>query len=443
LKKITTRNLIGQRGINLIEECVLSMGFAWHPTNQAVEAGIDGYIELRNPDTEQALNLVVAVQSKARTDFAGESPDSFTFYCEQRDVDYWLQGNVPVVLVVSRPDTREAFWCNVKEYFAVHPAQNTKKIVFDKIRDRFDPGSRDRLFALARPKDSGLYLAPLPKTEHLFPNLLQVVLPTSHICFANTNYRERRQVSSAFHAQRTYPPTDWLLWGGQIISFQRLDQGIWPLVCDKSSMTQRRTEELADSEDEDQCRLLVSFLTRCLEAKLRDRDILFDDQRDTFYFSDTDRLTTKTISFKSSTRQSYRTVFEAYRDKETQKVRFCRHFAFQAHFRRLEGVWQLEVTPTYRFTRDGRKPDRFGEERLKGIKRLERNRAVLGQLLTWIDILTPSAGLFNEAYPHLYFEPPTNMALDVGINDDGWFAGEEPDEAAKLNTDEAAAKLLF
>jgi hypothetical protein len=101
----------------------------------------------------------------------------------------------------------------------------------------------------------------------------------------------------------------------------------------------------------------------------------------------------------------------------------------------------LEVTPTYRFTRDGRRPDRFADEHLKGIKRLERHRAVLGQLLTWIDILTPSAGLFQETYPHLYFEPPPKLPLGVGISDDTWLG--EDDEEANLKNDEAAGNLLF
>jgi hypothetical protein len=180
-----------------------------------------------------------------------------------------------------------------------------------------------------------------------------------------------------------------------------------------------------------------------LEARCRSQDIRFDNRKNLFYFAATDKLRTKTISFKSMARQSSRTVFEAYRDKETKQLRFCRHLAFEGYFRRLGSVWYLEVTPTYRFTRDGRLPDRFAEDRLKGIKRLERHRAVLGQLLTWIDFLTQTDDLFQDNYPHVGFERPGKLPLGVGINDDFWFGNEDPDEAAKLNTDEAAANLLF
>jgi hypothetical protein len=199
-KKITNESLLGQRGINLIEECVLSMGCAWHPTNQAVEAGIDGHIELRNPDTQQALNLILAVQSKARTEFSGEDADSFTFYCDQRDIDYWLQGNVPMILVVSRPDTREAFWVNIRQYFADPAARQARKIEFNKVRDRFDASVRSRLFDISRPKDSGLYMAPLPKSEQLMSNLLRATFPTEQVCFADTSFRDPKQVIAAFKA---------------------------------------------------------------------------------------------------------------------------------------------------------------------------------------------------------------------------------------------------
>jgi hypothetical protein len=45
--------------------------------------------------------------------------------------------------------------------------------------------------------------------------------------------------------------------------------------------------------------------------------------------------------------------------------------AFRGQFRLLEDQWYLEITPTYRFTRDGYALDRFHEDRLKGIKALK------------------------------------------------------------------------
>ncbi len=57
-KKITGRNIIGQQGINLIEKRVLDLGWIWNPTT--LDAGIDGVIEIRDPNTEEATNPPVA-----------------------------------------------------------------------------------------------------------------------------------------------------------------------------------------------------------------------------------------------------------------------------------------------------------------------------------------------------------------------------------------------
>src|SRR5262245_54706823 len=113
-KKITEQAIIGEQGINLIQRIVLAMGCTWHPTSQNIEAGIDGEIELVHPTTREATNAVIRVQSKATMRrFVAETEDTFEFVCGERDLEYWLSGNAPVVLIVSRPHTSEAYWVSV------------------------------------------------------------------------------------------------------------------------------------------------------------------------------------------------------------------------------------------------------------------------------------------------------------------------------------------
>ena len=52
-------------------------------------------------------------------------------------------------------------------------------------------------------------------------------------------------------------------------------------------------------------------------------------------------------------------------------VAFYRHVAFEHQFRRYDGVWYVELNPTYVFTSDGIALDAYHQERLAGIKRLE------------------------------------------------------------------------
>ena len=108
-KRIHKSSIIGQEGVNLIEGVVLGMGFVWYPTG-GLEAGIDGFIEIRDSATGEVTNSVAQVQSKAGPSFFhAETETSFEFRCDERDLDYWLQGNAPVILVVSRPQSNEAY----------------------------------------------------------------------------------------------------------------------------------------------------------------------------------------------------------------------------------------------------------------------------------------------------------------------------------------------
>lgn len=115
-KQIDQRDITGQKGINLIEKTVLGMGCLWHPTN--LEAGIDGLIEIRDPATGVVTNCILQVQSKATTKpFQAETDSAFSYYCRQEDLDFWLGGNTPVILVCSRPDDDQAYWVHVQERF--------------------------------------------------------------------------------------------------------------------------------------------------------------------------------------------------------------------------------------------------------------------------------------------------------------------------------------
>jgi hypothetical protein len=87
-KKIHKNSMTGQSGINLIEKIVLDMGFVWRATD-VMDAGIDGTIEIRNPDTGAMTNNILQVQSKAKdAQFTAET---------QPEERLWLQsGRLPV-----------------------------------------------------------------------------------------------------------------------------------------------------------------------------------------------------------------------------------------------------------------------------------------------------------------------------------------------------------
>lgn len=170
-KRISRQGVLGQRGVNILEKVVLDMGSRWSPSGPN-EVGIDGYIELFDPDTGEALGKTVGVQSKAVARFDQESENSFKFRCKPRDIDYWLKGNMPIILVVSCPDAEEAYWVSVKDYFTGKDSPQSATLAFDKVSTRFDKNAFDSLLTLGRSSKEGLYLAAAPRPEFLVSNLL-------------------------------------------------------------------------------------------------------------------------------------------------------------------------------------------------------------------------------------------------------------------------------
>ena len=135
-----------KKGVNLINKLVLDMGYVFRPTG-TLDAGIDGEIEIRNQRTSEVTNQIIKVQSKAVSKFEAETELGFDYWPSDEDVKYWLGGNVPVILVVSRPATDEAYWVSVQQYKAkvgtkvkkIH-LTNSKTAWIDRQRKGCKPG---------------------------------------------------------------------------------------------------------------------------------------------------------------------------------------------------------------------------------------------------------------------------------------------------------------
>lgn len=436
-KKIHANAIKGQQGINLIEAIVLEMGLLWYPTGQ-VEAGIDGVIEIRDPATGAVTNSIIQAQSKASDQpFVAESATSFEYLCEERDLTYWMAGNAPVILVVSRPSTREAYWVAIKEYFSDPARVKSRKVVFDKVRDRFDASCRQVLINLALPRDAGLYLAPQPKRERLYSNLLSVAYYADRMFVARTSYREPKDLWAVVKARGLSIGGEWILREKCIYSFHDLRLPPWDTLCDHGTVEDFATSEWAHAADPATQRQFVDLLNRCLVEKGRELSLAYDGKRDHYYFRATADLSRRTVQYRSMTKTVTRAVFEGYKSKtKSDQIAYYRHSAFEGKFRRHDGAWFLEITPTYHFTRDGYHQDPYYKDRLKGIKLLERNSAVLGQLLMWADYLSQQVSLFSAQPPLLEFGRLQTVDIDAGIHDEVWRGQEEGEEAQTLASPE-------
>ncbi|MBK6781769.1 MAG: hypothetical protein IPG75_19850 [Gemmatimonadetes bacterium] len=145
----------------------------------------------------------------------------------------------------------------------------------------------------------------------------------------------------------------------------------------------------------------------------------------------------RVIRYSSIKRGADRTVFQRYATKKpNQEAReYYRHSGFSGQFRRYDGCWFLDVTPEYHFTYDGKAPLRFPGSKRKGIKALEKNPTVLGQVVMWADLLRgdrDNPTLFSRPdYPYLQFGQLATFEIDVGVNEEAWLASAEPTDPAQ------------
>jgi hypothetical protein len=443
MKRILEQSLIGQRGINLIERRVLDLGFLWHATS-GLEAGIDGWIELRDPGTGEMLGGQILVQSKAtEAEFQGETDSSLEYLCSERDLAYWLSGSTAVALIYSRPSTDEAYWVSIKECFRDPARRKTRKVHFDKKRDRFDGSARDALFGVAGPPDGGTYFTPTPRSEVLYSNLIEVTGLPKRLFVADTDFRSGRDVVEYLTDSRAPRQNEWVLKNKRILSVHDLSEGHWRTICDQGTVDAFATSDWADSDDADRSRDFVRLLNECLRASVRRIDIAYRRDLDLYFYTATRTLKERRIRFHSLTRKSGRVVFNSYQSKKDRdRIAYYRHSAFQGRFRRFDSRWHLQVTPTYFFTSDGYALHPYYESKLKGIKALERNAAVLGQVAMWADVLAERRGdLFTSSYPHLRFGELVRLKLGVGLDDKSWLTTEE-NPALKASLDPLDLELF-
>jgi hypothetical protein len=200
-KTVVQQTLVGEAGIALIHKRVTEMGYLFHP--RRVDHGIDGHIDLVDPRSHQVLNLVLLVQSKASgLPFAYETETSFQYTCAEADLNYWLSGNAPVLLILSHPDRDEAWWVDIKSEFPDARRRAERTVVVDKRQQVFDATAAEYLLRVAVPKGSGVFLASPPKRETLTSNLLPIAAMPEIIYVAPA-------------AARTYPAAGELLTGQQ------------------------------------------------------------------------------------------------------------------------------------------------------------------------------------------------------------------------------------
>jgi hypothetical protein len=372
-------------------------------------------------------NLILQVQSKAtERPWPGERDDIFHYICDEEDLQYWLAGTAEVLLVMSRPSAAEAYWVPVKAYFNAHPEHRiARRVSVVKADSRFDESAAGALLRLAAPMQAGAYLSPRPKTERLFSNLLRVshYAPALHI--AQTDTKKGGELWAKAKELGVEIGAEWFLSDGNIYSFHDLSLYPWDQFCDAGSHETFDTSEWAESEDLNRQRQFVRLLNCSLTERLKEWNIRRRKDDSMYYFATAYKaFRPRRIDFSGSDGEQFRTVVQKY---PSGKTFYIRHVAFSGYFKKMDGVWYLQITPSYVFTMDGFRPSKYEADLLSGIKQIEHNDAVLVQVHLWTDVLTRKADLVHQDYPFLRFSDLLSFDLPYGINDKEWLSQEDLD----------------
>ena len=434
MKKIGRSDIIGQRGMAHIQGVVNAMDFMFYPTG-GVEAGIDGYIELRDVDTGEVANSLLQVQGKAseRERLHGDTGETFEFPCTEADISYWLQGTAPVLLVFVALREGKAYWKSIKEWFSDPERVKARKVIFNRSRDEFDRDAKAAIVEVstsARPGASG---PSVRIHEELLTNLVGVDF-APRLFWAPTRHASDKSFGAALRDLDPKAGGEWIVRSKAVLSFHDLDRWPWNQLCEVGEMEEFDVDEWSDADDDDRQRDFVALLNRAMTGFVRPA-LRRDRDSGVLYFTKPWNRERLQYAYRSLQNTTTRRVVGRYGKSKADptKPAYWRHSGLLHRFVRLGGKWFVEVTPTYHFTRDGKEPDGWGGERLKKIKELENNAAVMGQFVMWRSfLLTHGVGdLVSETYPFLSFSVVDPLEMDVGVPDDLW-TSQEADPTSPL-----------
>lgn len=435
-KVIASQSIIGQRAVNIAEREFLRMGFVFHPTGQ-VEAGIDGFVELRDDTTGVVRNQIVQVQVKGTTGrLPGETADRFHYIVKAEDIEYWSKGTAEVLLIVAKPDEDVAWWRPLRDALTGERGPS-RSIEFDKARNLLGPGAAAAIRDIVGKARPGVILPSSRLREALTANLLRVHVRAESIYVAETHLPDNRSLWAALKAAHRNPPGEFLVKGGRVVTFHDLDDRLWRSVCDQGTVEALPVSQWSETTDLDVQRDFSRLLMEALRGMTREF-LRASRKTNDFWFRPPKGNGEVKVQ---GTGKGKKTVVSLHEKKSNPlETSYFRHHAFRARFERVSGRWFLAVEPSYHFTRDGIFESLFSDSLLSGIKRLERNGAVLSNFEMWARLLSEWSNetLFAKANPFIRLEAVPPFGLDVGVPESLWLPDEDSEEAKLLSLMESS-----
>jgi hypothetical protein len=421
-KRITDSQILGELGETAVKKLVLEMKFIYDPRGR-LEAGTDGIIELRDPNSGAPLGKMLGVQVKSTEigKYIRETDRDFEYLLKPDDLTYWRGSNIPVIIVVWRQSDSSAYWKDVTDCVK----GDERRLKFDKEADLFDVRCADRIAALTIDRRTpGVYLRPLNQGEAAIINLLRIKLP-DEIFLASSPFGSGRDAVPEL-VKHDNARFDWVIRKRRFVSFFDPRNYATRAIVDFDQVEAIDTSLFALNDDLDDTNDMIDLLRRTVERQnLTQLAYLRKDRL--FHFRATEINKSRSYKYVSNVNETSAKVVSAYPNKKNPNAQgYVRHHAARFRFELLADEWFLSIDPTFYFTRDGFQPHRFPEALLAGKKRLERNAAIRGQVMMWQHLLVesgkPRIGLFDNDKPEpiLGFETLPLIQLSQAVPEGSW-----------------------
>ena len=226
--------------------------------------------------------------------------------------------------------------------------------------------------------------------EEAFSNLIPLRHFPAKLYVAPARVRNNKEawtvLNKGLAKDNSRAPSAWTLFENNLYSLTDPECSRLKSLIDVGGLDKFVTQVWAFSSDPVQRRLFVRLLNAALRQDLWTLGVRHHGDQDVYAFKGhPDDDEPRRLKYPNLRARSTMTVVAHYESTgaDAKTYSYLRHNAFQGRFRLLGDAWYLEITPTYRFTYNGKDLERRHEKRLAGIKRLERNRSVLSQLLLW------------------------------------------------------------
>ena len=429
MKTVTNNQLFGEMGEALVKAKFLRLGLVFEGRGR-LETGIDGTVELRDPVSGRMLGKTIAAQVKTKSSdrYTRETDGGFEYLLALKDLNFWRDCNLPVIIVLHRISDDTFFWKCVDQ---AAPGDE-RRLTFDKNKDRLDAASLDRLAQLAVERGRlGSFVPPMQTGEPAHLNLMKVEIPDRIFVGASPFRSGRDAVPALLGADgRRF---DWVIRDSRFLSFSDPRSGPLEAIVDSGSVEAVEAACVAASDNDGDELIMIELLRRTLDEQFS-ADLAFDRAGRAFHFRAPIPLRPREYSYRSLREETSATVVQLYPDrKKPDRLHSVRHHAFVPRFERIGDDWYLSINPTFYFSEDGSKPHRFASVLLAGKKRLDRSASVRGQVFLWRHLLA-SGGMPDGGPPSLFtpeeaafvrpailrFLPLEPVTMERSVPEDAW-----------------------